>query len=100
MSDMIGLMAAALTTLSFLPQALMVIRTGRTDGISLIMYAMFTTGVAGWLVYGILLGSLPMIVANSVTLLLASMILALKVRHPLQAKAQAATFSTSAPIAS
>jgi len=100
MSDMIGLMAAALTTLSFLPQALLVIRTGKTDGISLVMYIMFTTGVAGWLVYGILTGSMPIIVANMVTLLLASLILCLKVRNTLQARAQGATVATSAPIAS
>ena len=100
MSDMIGLMAAALTTLSFLPQALLVIRTGKTDGISLVMDIMFTTGVAGWLVYGILTGSLPIIVANMVTLLLASVILCLKVRNTLQARAQGAAVATSAPIAS
>ena len=100
MTDMIGLIAAALTTLSFLPQALLVIRTGKTEGISLVMYAMFTAGVAGWLVYGVILGSWPIIVANIVTLMLASVILTLKIRHFLQARAQAATFSTSAPIAS
>jgi MtN3 and saliva related transmembrane protein len=100
MSDMIGLMAAALTTLSFLPQALLVIRTGKTDGISLVMYVMFTIGVAGWLAYGMLTGSMPIIVANMVTLLLASVILGLKVRNTVQARAQGATLSKSAPIAS
>ena len=100
MTDMIGLVAAALTTLSFLPQALMVIRTGRTDGISLIMYTMFTAGVTGWVVYGFLLNSMPIIIANLVTILLASVILGLKVRHTLQARAQAATLETSAPSAS
>ncbi len=64
------------------------------------MYIMFTTGVAGWLVYGILTGSLPIIVANMVTLLLASVILCLKVRNTLQARAQGAAVATSAPIAS
>ncbi|MAN44706.1 MAG: glutathione synthetase [Alphaproteobacteria bacterium] len=100
MSDSIGLMAAALTTLSFLPQALLVIRTRQTRGISLIMYIMFTTGVAAWLVYGIMEQSLPMILANSVTLVLAMIILGLKVWHSLQARTQGATESTSAPIAS
>lgn len=80
MTDMIGLIAAMLTTISFLPQTLMVLRTGRTDGISLCMYALFTTGVAGWLIYGLLMGSLPMILANAITLALAATILALKVR--------------------
>ncbi len=84
MTDMIGLVAAFLTTLSFLPQALLVIRTGRTDGISLTMYAMFTLGVAGWLVYGILSASLPVVVANACTLALAATILTLKLNAVLR----------------
>ncbi|MEL7111256.1 MAG: SemiSWEET transporter [Pseudomonadota bacterium] len=80
MTDMIGLVAAMLTTISFLPQTLMVIRTGRTDGISLCMYALFTSGVAGWLAYGLLTGSLPVILANAITLAFAATILVLKVR--------------------
>lgn len=102
MSEMIGLVAAALTTLSFLPQALMVIRTRRTEGISLTMYAMFTTGVAGWLAYGLLTHAVPVIAANAVTLALAGTILSLKIRAVLeaQARAQGATRVTSAPIAS
>ncbi len=80
MTDMIGLVAAMLTTISFLPQTLLVLRTGRTDGISLCMYALFTTGVGGWLAYGLLVGSLPVILANAITLALAATILALKLR--------------------
>ncbi|MCR9268985.1 MAG: SemiSWEET transporter [Hyphomonadaceae bacterium] len=80
MTDLIGLVAAMLTTISFLPQTLLVLRTGRTDGISLCMYALFTTGVAGWLLYGVLVGSLPIILANAVTLALAATILGLKIR--------------------
>ena len=80
MIDAIGLVAAFLTTLSFLPQTLMVLRSGETSGISLTMYAMFTTGVAGWLAYGLLQASLPIIIANAITLVLASVILLLKVR--------------------
>lgn len=83
MTDMIGLVAAMLTTISFLPQTLLVLRTGRTDGISLTMYALFTTGVAGWLVYGILVESLPVMIANAITLALAATILGLKVRSVL-----------------
>ena len=84
MTDMIGLVAAVLTTISFLPQTLLVLRTGKTDGISLCMYALFTTGVAGWLLYGVLVGALPIILANSVTLALAATILLLKVRAVLE----------------
>ena len=88
MTDFIGLVAAMLTTISFLPQTFMVLRTGRTDGISLCMYALFTTGVAGWLVYGVLVGSLPVILANAITLALAATILALKRRAVLEVQRQ------------
>ncbi|MEM9572334.1 MAG: SemiSWEET transporter [Pseudomonadota bacterium] len=88
MTDMIGLVAAMLTTISFLPQTVMVLRTRCTDGISLSMYALFTTGVAGWLAYGVLDNSLPIILANAVTLALAATILGLKLRAVLVAQRQ------------
>ncbi|MDP3700218.1 MAG: SemiSWEET transporter [Hylemonella sp.] len=81
MSDLIGYIAASLTTLSFLPQALHTFRTRDVSGISLGMYTMFTAGVALWLVYGLLLGAWPLIVANSVTLALALAILVMKLRY-------------------
>lgn len=77
----LGYTAAALTTLSFVPQAVKTIRSKDTRGISLWMYAVFTVGVACWLGYGIALGSGPMIAANIVTLGLSSTILALKLRY-------------------
>jgi len=77
----IGFAAALLTTASFIPQALMTIRTRDTRGVSLGMYIIFTMGVAFWLAYGIAIDSLPMILANTVTLGLASTILALKLRY-------------------
>ncbi|MEM7766999.1 MAG: SemiSWEET transporter [Pseudomonadota bacterium] len=79
-TDTIGLVAAFLTTAAFLPQALMVLRTGRTEAISLAMYLMFTAGVGAWLGYGVLIGLLPVMVANAITLMLAVLILAMKVR--------------------
>jgi len=75
-----GYAAAALTTGSFIPQAIMTIRTRDTRGISLGMYVMFTTGVALWLAYGVAISSWPMIAANTVTLALAATVLALKLR--------------------
>ena len=80
MVEFIGLSAAFLTTLSFLPQTLMVLRSGETAGISLLMYAMFTIGVASWLAYGLMQASLPIILANAVTLVLAAIILSMKIR--------------------
>lgn len=79
--ELIGYAAATLTTAAFVPQAWLVWRTRRADSVSLGMYSLFTLGVAFWLIYGILLGSWPMIAANSVTLLLAVFILAMKIRH-------------------
>lgn len=88
MSDAIGIVAAFLTTLSFVPQAVLVIRTRQTQGISLTMYAMFTAGVAAWLVYGLILGALPIILANIVTLALASIILSIKLQEVLASRRQ------------
>jgi len=76
-----GFAAAFLTTVSFIPQAIMTIRSKNTSGISRGMYFMFTVGVALWLVYGVHLMSWPMIFANTVTLLLAAIILILKLRY-------------------
>ncbi|MEK9952310.1 MAG: SemiSWEET transporter [Curvibacter sp.] len=81
MDDLIGYVAASLTTLSFLPQALHTFRTRDVSGISLGMYATFTTGVALWLVYGLLVAAWPVVVANAITLLLALAILVMKLRY-------------------
>lgn len=78
LTEIIGYLAAALTTCSFVPQALHTFRTRDVGGISLGMYSVFTTGVALWLVYGITLSAWPIVVANAVTLALAGTILAMK----------------------
>jgi MtN3 and saliva related transmembrane protein len=79
--EWIGYSAAFLTSVSFVPQAVMTIRTKDTHSISRGMYLMFTVGVALWLAYGIHLASWPMIIANTVTLTLAATILVLKLRY-------------------
>ncbi len=79
--EWLGFLAAACTTLSFVPQAAKTLRTRETHAISVWMYAMFTVGIACWFGYGIVLHSWPMIVSNAVTFLLAAAILALKLRH-------------------
>jgi MtN3 and saliva related transmembrane protein len=76
-----GYLAALLTTLSFVPQAVKTLRTRHTKSISLWMYSLFTTGIAVWLLYGILLGNTPIIAANVITLALAATILIMKLRH-------------------
>jgi MtN3 and saliva related transmembrane protein len=80
-NDWLGYAAAALTTGSFIPQAVMTIRTRNTSGISLGMYVVFTAGVAIWLAYGIVVHSGPMIAANTITLGLAGTVLALKLKY-------------------
>lgn len=79
--DWIGYVAAALTTLSFVPQALHTFRTRDVRGISLGMYSAFTLGVALWLVYGVLVAAWPVVVANAITLVLALAILVMTLRY-------------------
>ena len=79
--EWLGYAAAVLTTGSFIPQAVMTIRSRNTSGVSLAMYVIFTLGVALWLAYGIAIESWPMILANTVTLGLAATILGLKLRY-------------------
>lgn len=77
--DLIGYAAAVLTTLSFLPQALLTLKTRDTEALSLGMYSMFTVGVLLWLVYGIYLDNPAIIIANAITFLLAAIILGFKI---------------------
>jgi MtN3 and saliva related transmembrane protein len=79
--DFIGYGAAALTTLAFIPQAVKSWATRDLSGVSLGMYSLFTLGVALWLVYGVMLESWPIILANGITLGLAGIVLFLKLRH-------------------
>lgn len=81
MLEIIGYCAAFLTTFSFVPQAVQIIKTKDTHSISLQMYVIFSSGVVLWLVYGIWLQNIPMIIANSVTIVLASIILYYKFRQ-------------------
>ena len=73
--EIIGFGAAVLTTGSFIPQAIQVIKTKDTTSISLSMYILFSLGVVLWLIYGFSINNMPMIVANTVTICLASIIL-------------------------
>jgi MtN3 and saliva related transmembrane protein len=73
--------AATLTTAAFLPQALHIIRYKDTRAISLHMYVAFAAGVLLWLVFGLMIGNLPIIVANAITFALALAIIALKLTY-------------------
>ncbi|MFT9493563.1 SemiSWEET transporter [Anaerosolibacter sp.] len=77
----IGWIAAALTTFSFLPQAIKTVKEKNTSGISLGMYSMFTVGVFLWLVYGFIIGDIPLMLSNIVTFIFASIVLTMKLKY-------------------
>ncbi len=78
--DFIGYAAALLTTASFVPQALLTFRTRDVSGISLAMYSVLTLGTGLWLAYGLVIGAWPVVLANVVTVSLATTILMMKLR--------------------
>lgn len=84
LADILGAVAGTLTTVAFLPQVVKTWRGGSTRDISLTMFLVFCIGVGLWLVYGLLLGAWPVIIANLFTLALAGVILWLKLRNVLR----------------
>ena len=88
--DVVGSVAACLTTASFVPQVWLSFKTRDVSGVSLGMYSVFTAGVALWLVYGLLLGAWPIVIANAITLLLAFAILTMKLVYGKNGKSSAA----------
>lgn len=78
-TTLIGFAAAILTTIAFVPQVLQILRSGNVDGISIGMYCVLISGVSLWLTYGIILEELPIILANSITLILTSTVLVLTI---------------------
>lgn len=79
--EIIGYFAAIFTTFAYVPQTIKVFREKNTASLSLGMYLMINTGIALWLVYGLMIGSPSLIIANGVTLLLSMPILIMKMRH-------------------
>jgi MtN3 and saliva related transmembrane protein len=80
LDSIVGFLAGLFTTIAFVPQVLKVWKSRSARDISLPMYLIFTAGVALWLGYGLLTGTMPVIVANAVTLVLAGAVLAMKLR--------------------
>ncbi|MDH5515579.1 MAG: SemiSWEET transporter [Gammaproteobacteria bacterium] len=78
-----GSLAGCLTTIAFIPQVVRTWKTRSAQDISLFMFLLFSCGVLLWLIYGILLHALPIILANGITLVLSTSILAMKVRDML-----------------
>lgn len=77
----LGLIAGTLTTIAFIPQLMKTWRSRSAKDVSLIMLVVFSTGVFLWLIYGIYLQALPIILANSITLIFNLIIVGLKIRY-------------------
>jgi len=75
MIEFLGFIAAILTTTAFIPQVIKVYKTNQTKDLSVFTFSMFTIGVFCWSVYGVMLLSYPLIIANTITFLLAFYIL-------------------------
>ena len=75
MVEFLGFAAAFLTTIAFIPQVVQVWKSKSTDGLSLTTYLIFVTGVFLWFLYGLNIGSLSMIIANFITVILALIII-------------------------
>lgn len=79
--DWLGILAALLTAMSYLPQVIKSLRTRTTRDISLGMYSVLISGLLLWLVYGLLIGNIPLIFANIIAVAMSGIVLCLKIRH-------------------
>jgi len=77
----IGVLAGICTTGSLLPQVIKTIKRRNTKDISLLMYVLLTIGVLLWVIYGLLIGEFPIVIANGISLLLTVSVLVLKIKH-------------------
>ena len=80
-ADSIGMFAAVLTTIAYVPQVAKIYRSKSARDVSFRMFSLLATGVSLWLVYGIMMRSAPLIFANGVTLALSLTVLALKIKY-------------------
>lgn len=81
LADSIGMVAAVLTTIAYIPQVVKIYRTKSARDVSFRMFSLLATGVSLWLVYGIMMRSVPLIFANFVTLALSLTVLGLKIKY-------------------
>ena len=80
-TEILGFIAAIGTTGAFIPQAYKVYKTKKTEDLSLGTFILFSTGVLLWSIYGLVVGSLSIFLANSLTFLMALYILIMKIKH-------------------
>lgn len=81
LDDLLSAVAGTCTTLAFLPQVLHTLRTRDVKSLSLGMYVVFTSGIALWIAFGIVIRSWPVIITNVVTFVLAALVLGMKLRY-------------------
>lgn len=79
--EILGFVAAILTTGAYVPQVYKTWKLKSTKDISFSMYAVMLTGVILWLIYGVYLNSLPIILANIITMILLSFVIVLKIKY-------------------
>lgn len=79
--NLLGLVAGTFTTIAFVPQVVKIWQTKSASDISFGMFLIFNLGLVLWLLYGIAIHSIPIIIANAITLVLTGIILALKIRY-------------------
>ncbi|HBR17537.1 MAG: hypothetical protein A3G39_08490 [Deltaproteobacteria bacterium RIFCSPLOWO2_12_FULL_43_16] len=80
-TTLIGLIAATLTTLSFVPQVIRTWKMKETRDISLSMFMMLAVGIILWTVYGFIIQDLPVILANCVSFILTVIIISFKLKY-------------------
>ena len=81
LNTIIGMLAAFLTTFAYLPQSIKTIRTKHTKDISLFTVIMLEFGLITWLIYGLLINSIPVIAANTVSIVFITIILVMKIKY-------------------
>ena len=79
--DLTGYLAAIGTTGAFIPQTIKVFRTKRTEDLSLRTFLFLSLGIILWIIYGVFLSSIPIILANSITLFMTGYILYMIIKH-------------------
>ncbi len=80
-STLIGILAGALCTISFIPQVIKIVKTKQAKDLSVVTFSIFSLGVFLWLIYGVLIKELPVILANAATLAFALFIVVMKIRY-------------------
>lgn len=80
-AEWVGLLAGVLTTLAYIPQLIKVLREKHTQSISLGMYVLICGGIGLWFVYGWMIDSISLLLANGITFVMAVVILIMKIRH-------------------